>query len=296
MVSRLVGAWAVLAMGALLVSAVPSPVAHAKIYTCSNGSGCSIWWDTSVWSGPSGGYAGNTYVGNTLEFDINIYGTYAQTDTITSVSVVTPWGTYSDSTLPQSLCYGCNYFWYVDFVVPATATPGNYTLNYTFAGTYASGNAFCVSTGSVCSGSISVNLKANPNTLQAQVASLQSTITTLNSNITSLKSQIASLQTQSASLQAQLTTAKTNITTLQASLATTNAQLATSKANLATAQSQLSTAQSQLAATQASLASTQSSLSTVSNLYLPVGVAVPGVVATLLLILYLRKKPASPPL
>lgn len=283
--SALVGLLACL----FLVSLVPAPIARATIDTCSAGAGCWLWWQSSVWNG--------RYPGNTLEFDFYLYNTYAgtPTDTVSTVQLVTPWGTYSDNTLPQSLCYGCRYSWYANFSIPPTAAPNNYTINFSFTGTYSTGQPFCSSTSNVCTGQVSLDVKANPNTLQAQVTSLQATIASLNANITSLKSQIASLQTQQASLQAQLTTAKGNITSLQAALATTNSQLSTAKTNLTNAQTQLAATQATLASTQASLASTQASLSTESNLYLPLGVAIPSIVAALLAVLYFRKRPPPPP-
>jgi len=272
----------VLAVGVLLLSTFPVPVAHATINSCS-GAGCGFWWTDAVWNG--------RYVGNTLEFDLYVFNTSNPplTITIASVKLVTPWGTFTDNTLPQSVCQGCEYFWYTGFTIPSTANPGTYTLNYTFTGTYQSGTAICFdkTPPNICSSSVALSVKSNPDTLQAQVTSLQQTIASLNANITSLKSQIASLQSLQASLQAQLSTAKGNITSLQASLASVNSQLSTAKANLATTQGQL-------AGVQATLASTQSSLSTYSNVYLPVGVAIPAVVAVLLLVLYLRKKPGPP--
>lgn len=283
------GVLVLLAAALLLFSALPAPVARATIVSCS-GSGCGFFWQTSVWN--------ERYVGGTVRVDFDIYNVYAgtPTDTITSVQLVTPWQTYSDNTLPQSVCYGCAYHYEVNVTIPSTQSVGDVTFTWNFQGTTSTGGAMCYNyPNNICTSPLGLSLDVDPDTLQAQITSLQSTITSLDANVTSLKSQISTLQSQSASLQAQLSTAKGNITTLQTSLATTNAQLTTAKANLNTAQTQLATAQTQLAATRASLASTQSSLSTVSNLYLPLGVAVPSAIALLFLFMYLRKKPLPAP-
>jgi len=278
----LMGLLAFGAIGLLLVSGIPPSVVHATIDTCSGGSACSIWWDYSLWNG--------RYVGNTLEFDLNLYNTAASTptDTVASVQLVTPWGTYSDNTLPQTLCYGCDYYWYTDFTIPTTASPDNYTITLSFTGTYSDGTAFCASENNVCSDTVTVDVKANPDTQAAQIASLQSTIASLNQNVTSLKSQISTFQSEAATIQAQLTTAKGNITSLKTSLAATNSQLTVTQRYLASNETALASAKS-------SLAATQSSFSTATNLYLPVGVAVPSIVAILLAILYLRKRPNTTP-
>lgn len=276
------GVFVAVAVVSFLFSALPPPVAHgSSTYNCS-GTGCAFWYDDAVWN--------NRYAGNTVRVDLNVYNTWAgsPTDTITSAQVTTPWGTFTDNTVPKSVCYGCSYFFEANATIPSTTSPGDYTITVTFTGTYSSGSAMnCVGSSNGCSDSFTIYVSANPVTLQSQVTTLQQSIAALNANITSLNSQIATLQTQQAALQAQLSTAKGNITSLKASLATTNAQLGTAKANL-------NTAQNQLAATQATLASTQSSLSNYSNLYLPLGVAVPSVIAALMLVLYLRKKPGSP--
>jgi prefoldin subunit 5 len=281
----------------LVVSGFPAPAARATIYSCA-GTGCGFWWYDAVWNG--------RYVGNTLEFDLWVVNTNNPplSVTIATVKLVTPWGTFTDNTLPQTVPEGQEYSWYADFTIPSTAAPGGYSLNYTFTGTYPSGTALCYdkTPPNICSSTVSISVSANPDTLQAQVTSLQAqvtslqqTITSLNANITSLKSQVSNLQAQQASLQAQLSIAKGNITALQAALATTNSQLSTTKASLSSAQGQLASTQATLASTQATLASTQSSLSTASNLYLPLGVAIPSIVAALLAVLYFRKKPGPPP-
>jgi hypothetical protein len=274
------GAVVLAVAAALLFSAVPPPVSRASVSTAY-----WLWWDYAIW--------GSRYLGNQVTFDAYIYNTNSAfpNDLIMSVQLNTPWGSYADTVMPVNLCYGCSYKYEVTFTIPATASLGNAGMTLAFSGRYGDGSLFCQSTGNVCTSNFNLYIIPDPYALQTQVTSMQQTITNLNTNITSLRGQVSTLQGEVTSLQTQLTTAKGNITTLKTSLATASSALTTAKASLTTAQASLATAQATLTSTQAELASTKSSLNTVSSVYLPVGVAIPSVLAALFLFLYLRKKP-----
>ena len=97
------------------------------------------------------------------------------------------------------------------------------------------------------------------------------------------------LSTDRVELNGALATEESNATNLKQSLNSANGELQTTKATLASTQNQL-------AAVQGQLSSTQSSLNSYSSLYLPIGVAIPVVIAIIFAILYLRKhpKPVAP--
>lgn len=168
------------------------------------------------------------------------------------------------------------------------------------------------------------SLDANITSLNSQITSLNSQLATAKNNITSLQSKISSYQSQISSLQGQFTAAQNNMTTLQGQVSSLQTQLSAAKNNITSLQndvqskntqiqglqqnltatanalqkaksdladtsSSLDAAKASLVSTQAALAAAQSSLATVSNVYLPVGVAVPAIVAVLLLVLYVRK-------
>jgi len=306
-------AWVLLPLVGLLLSPVAIHVANASVE-----GPFSIWWDYAVWN--------NRYAGNTVQFDFYLYNVDPSTpnDTINSVKLVTPWQTFQDKALPTLLCEGCSYVYATNVTIPATQHEGSVNWTVSFTGAYKDGSLFCQGTGSVCSETFSLYISPNPYILENETMKLQQTVTSLDTNVTSLASQVSSLETQLkaantniaslqsqltaaqanitslqgqvssykgevSSLQTQLTTAQNNITSLQASLSTAKTNLQGAESDLASARSSLSATQSQLNATLSSLASTKNTLATYANVYLPVGIGVPSVIAVLLAVLYLRK-------
>jgi len=257
-----------MASAMLLLSATALPVAHAQTY-----GPYSLSWDYAVW--------GNRSVGKGVEFDLYIYNLASgdPQDTISSVQLITPWQTYTATGLPVMVCYECVYGWFPNVTIPLNQQLGSVSWTLSFTGTYTDGSAFCSSSGNVCSSTLSVNIIADPQTLQTQVTSLTGQLATAEGNITALQKQVQSDQSQVSSLQTQLTN--------------TSNTLQKAKSDLTTTQSALTAANSLLDATKATLASTQSSLAMVSSVYLPVGAAVPGVIAALLAVLYIRKGPRA---
>ncbi len=157
------------------------------------------------------------------------------------------------------------------------------------------------------------SLNSSVLSLTSQVSSLQTQLASANSNITMLQAQVATYQGQVSNLQTQLSAAYANATALQGTITTLQGQRSAADANgvalqqnltpplgqLQQAQSTLSSDSAQLSSLQSSLtisqskdASDHSSLETLQNVYLPVGVAVPSLVAILFAVLYFRKRPA----
>jgi|GEM_PF-3744808 len=308
------GKKSVLAISAvLLLSAAYLPLAHAAVY-----GPYSLQWDTAVWN--------DRYVGNTVEFDLAVVNTDSTTpnDTISSVELVTPWQTYADTAMPVSLCFACSYLYDVNVTIPATLQPSSVTWTLDFTGTYSDGSALCSSTSNICSTAFSLDispdpyaleqtmtsLNANITSLSSQISSLQSQLSAAKSNATALQSQLSSYQSQLATaqnsltaVQDQFTTAKNNITllqqdavvkstqiqSLQQNLTSTAGNLLTTRTSLSSATSALNAANSALNSTKATLATTQSSLKAYSTEYLPAGIAVPVILAAIMLVLYLRK-------
>lgn len=291
----------------------------------------SIYWNESVWNNryPGNTIYLDFYLVDTGW--LSGYGGVAEQAyanfTLSSLDLFTPWQTYAADDVPVGLCNGCSYYNEFDVLIPTTLQPGEVTFNLTFTGTYSDGTPFCADSGNICEDVITLQVDPNPSLLQDQVTSLNSSVLSLtsqvsslqtqlasaNSNITMLQAQVATYQGQVSNLQSQLSAAYANATALQGTITTVQGQLSAADANgaalqqnltstlgqLQQAQSTLSSDSARLSSLQSSLtisqskeASDHSSMETLQNVYLPVGVAVPSLVAVLFAVLYFKKRPA----
>jgi hypothetical protein len=282
-----------------LLVLIQNPAARAQTNTApgSFSGPFSIAWD---WS-----FAGNAVPGQNITLYFNLYNSDPQypNDTLRSFVVVMPWGNYSDSSLPQKLNLGYDYYNYLNVTIPQNYQPGQLDFALAFSGNYSDGSAFCADRpGSICVEIGSLVVIPDPSALQAQVDSLTTQVASLKTQVSNLtsevaldQSQVSSLNSQVLSLTAQLTMANDNVTSTRASLATAQASLSSADANLASTQAQLNSANTMLSSEEAQLASAQSSLSTADDVYLPVAAVIPAIVAALFAFLYIRKKPATDP-
>jgi len=305
----------------LLLGSIPA--AHASV------SGpYDLWYQIGV-EGSSTVNADQMYPGGTVYLEYCFYNTQTSGSvTITQIGLTTPWQTYSDSSVPVTIDQGYAYCESFTVVIPSNEAlgTGTWTFTNTATGFTPASSSFSVTIfANPATLQTQINtLNSEISSLQSSVSSLQSQLTAAQNNATSLQKSVTSLQSQVSSLQSQLTAAQNNATNLQKSVDSLKSQLSTSQAQLATTQSQLSNAtatvnslttqlqsaqlqisnktaqittlSSQLSTTKASLATananlafSQGEVATYSSFYLPVGVAVPSIVAILFLVLYLRK-------
>ena len=121
----------------------------------------SIWWASSVWN--------NRIPGDTIRYLFLVYNEDPTNATMTlkALSLQTPWGNYSATGLPASLCAGCRYAWAQYLQIPSSqAAPANVTFYTRLTGGYGSGTALCADTDSVCEDVTPVTLAANSTTIQ----------------------------------------------------------------------------------------------------------------------------------
>lgn len=130
----------------------------------------TIWWASSVWN--------NRVPGNEIRYLLLVYdenyGTSASnaTMTITSLSLQTPWGNYTATGLPTTICLGCRYAWAQFLTIPTTqSTPANVTFYTRLTGTYGSATPLCTDTNKVCEDITPVTVVANPSTIQTTLNS-----------------------------------------------------------------------------------------------------------------------------
>jgi chaperonin cofactor prefoldin len=312
-----------LAILSFLMISMPIPVANAST------GGPAGYWYVYWLTGYNVDNAYQAYPGGTIFLNYVIVNSQTSGSiTITQIQATTPWQTYTDTSLPITINQGQDYYGYFSISIPASETLGNISISYTdsvngynvVTGTL---RTTIYANPSALQSQINT-LNSQITSLQSQASSLQSQLTAAQANATNLQSKVTSLQGQVSSLQSQLTAAQTNATNLQKSVVSLKSQLSASQSQLSMTQSQLSNAtskvstlttqlqsaqsdisnktaqistlSSQLSTTQASLATANASLAfsqgevaTYSSFYLPVGVAVPSVVAVILLVLYLRK-------
>lgn len=137
------------------------PVTHAQVAGVSGPA--ALWWDTGVWN--------DRYPGSVLRVSVHIYNSAQvnQTAKITSLSVVTPWQTYSAAGLPVTICEGCTYLYQFNMTIPTNQAIGGVTFTTQFSGTYSTGTALCSSKGNQCTESVPVTIDQSPTSLQSKV-------------------------------------------------------------------------------------------------------------------------------
>ena len=262
----------------LLVFFQASPVARAAtLQSAGDTEGpYTIWWDWHI--------TGNAIPGQTVHFSFYFYNTSPEGENVTlsSFSLMTPWATYTDPTLPQVIPTGYSYGNDIEITIPANQPIATVAGSLNFTGTYSDGTPFCSSTGGICTETENFPIIPDPVSLQAQVTTLNNTVTSLNGEISTLVGRITNLRGELAA---------TNQAGIQdnATIASTKASLANAEANLNAAEANLTSTQSQLSAKESQLAASQSSVSAY-QLYLLIVAAVPSAIAVLFAVLYVRNR------
>ncbi len=122
----------------------------------------SIWWASSVWN--------NRIPGDTIRYLLLVYNEDPANASMTlkTLTLQTPWGNYSDTSLPSTLCPSCRYAWAQYLTIPTSQqTPANVTFYTRLTGNYGSGSELCTDTGSVCEDVTPVTISANSSSLQS---------------------------------------------------------------------------------------------------------------------------------
>lgn len=237
------------------------------------------------------------YPEGTVKYCIELVNTHpvGNQEIIDRVTLITPWKTYNDTTLPMTINHGEGYFWIFEIIIPASQQPGSTIFEVQLQARYWDGSNWASLNVPPMLGS--VKIMPNPYTLQEEVADLQQTINTLQQNITSLEAEISTLEKDISSFEkdiadkeAELNNLKTQLSSLQKEYDSKCSELNKVNSDLATANSEVETMTVELTNKESELTKTKNQLSAYSTTYLPLGVALPSIVAVVLAVFLLKKK------
>jgi chaperonin cofactor prefoldin len=267
------------AFASILVFGGMAPVARALVAGSTGVTGpWDITWDGYIY--------GNLTAGSSVYLDFHIYDLdlgYSN-DTVSALSITTPWATYTAPDMPAQLCGGCDFEYYLFMTIPATQAPGWVNGTLTFSGAYSDGYPFCHDTSNICSYFGEFYVFPDPGKLESQVASLTTSVNALNSQVTSLASQLSradvnittlngeistyqtqatQLQSEATSLTAKLTAANSSISSYQGQVTSLSNQLGTANQDVSSLNTRLATAQSNETSLQQSLTASNTALQAV---------------------------------
>jgi len=128
----------------------------------------SIWWASSVWN--------NRVPGDVIRYLFLVYNDDPANVNMTlkSLQLQTPWGNFTASGLPRSICASCRYAWAQYMTIPPTQPSSNVTFYTRLTGNYGSGTALCADAGNVCEDITPVLIGTNSTSLQHSITTYSS--------------------------------------------------------------------------------------------------------------------------
>jgi len=245
-----------MAMLLILITALPTSAVFASVNTQQYGITYEVF-----------AYGPDRFVGGTVILEVDGQNTQSgpYTETISSVSVQTPWGVYYATDTPFQVPQG--YAWYEDFnisivnwngIVNDTSGMERGYFTATVNIEWAVGNQ----AGETIVNPITIAIYDSP----TYVNQLLATNANLSGQLSSARQQIANLQGNLTSVQGQLQNTKSQLQSTQAQLENTTRYLVNTTHTL-------QATQTELASTQASLKSTQTTLYIVTVIAIVIAVA-----------------------
>jgi peptidoglycan hydrolase CwlO-like protein len=246
-------------LAALLITPAIVPLARAASPGISSINGpYDIVWSAAIWN--------NRYVGNTLLIEFGLVNLdTGPPDTLSSVTLYTPWGTFTDSSLPASFCGQCVYYYDVNVTIPTTQQPGYTNWSINFTGKYNSGSPYCTDTNDICSYSFSLYISADPDQLASEVSALTTQVNNLNSEVTSLTTELNSANNNIATLQSQITSFQTQVSQLNTQITSLTSKLTAANSSIASYKTQVSGLNGQISALNGQVTTITGQLSTAKN-------------------------------
>jgi hypothetical protein len=192
------------------------------------------------------------YPGGTIKFNIVMIDSGTTPDIIDNFTLTTPWQTYNKLNIVETLSPGEAYVGSLNVTIPVNQPTGDTTMLIRSSSRYLIGQSW--ENFYDVNSTYTLNILPNPYELQAKLNDSQSKVSSLEDQVESLLSDSQNKTTQVQNLKAELSQVKTT---------------------LSNANSQLANMQNQLNA---------------YYIYLPVGVAIPSVIAIILAFLLLRSR------
>jgi ribosomal protein S15P/S13E len=204
------------------------------------------------------------YPGGTVKFNIVMTNSGTTPDAIDNVTLMTPWQTYSKLNILRTLSPGEAYLGSFNVTIPVNQPTGDVEMLVKTSSRYLIGQ-FWAKFDNVSS-TYTLKILPNPYELETELKDSQSKVSSLEDQLSTMTKNANDLSKTVASLQKDNQNKTTRIQNLEA-------ELNQIKISLSNVSSQLSSTQSQLNA---------------YSLYLPIGVAIPSIIALVLAILMLR--------
>ena len=204
------------------------------------------------------------YPGGTIKFNVVMIDSGTTPDAIDNITLTTPWQTYSKLNILKTLYPGEAYLGSFNVTIPVNQPTGYVEMLIKTSSRYLIGQSWAKFDD--VSSTYTLNILPNPYELQTELEDSQSKVSSLEDQLSTVTKNSNDLGKTVASLQRDNQNETTQIQNL-------GAELSQVKTSLSNVNSQLTSTQSQL---------------NTYLIYLPLGVAIPSVIAIILAILLLR--------